>query len=919
MSPKKLFLTLFVLACSCLLTEFAWGNGDDRATLRGRVLSDEQATVAGATVILTDQSQKRSVSVVSDAEGAFSLVGIAPGLYTLRVEAPGFEPLTRRDICFEPSSDLYFKVRLESPGGSASPHSGLNDIDTSPLASRTSLPPSQIRTLPSGHSVWSLIENQDLSATTNRIDVGGLWETQPALFSARGSGTWTQNSFSLNGFDVTDPYWGGTPLFIPDLFSLGFVQMSNADHPAEALSSGGHVSLIPEDGTSEFHGGFSGFYLDKNLTTTNITPALQAEGLRESTTFGGLKEFNFHLSGPLAGPRLEFSTSLTSQNVVRNIADFEAEDRSQLFSGLVNIVYRGPLSSLRFFWTGQSVSNPSAGAGRNIPFVSTTRQKILSNILQAIVESNPQKRHSYRLGLSLAITDLTESFQAGAQGPTRLEIFKNIPSGSAVSADADKRHKLTGLFEGQSCFLGVLHADHVLRYGFHASYADSSSAMTVPGNRYLYFLNGLPVEVVDTNSPISHRESEMEASVFAQDDVSFGGSFSLHFGVNAEWTRGRNSVASVSWFAISPRFGLNVPLFPSRTSFLRVSAARYYFNLPLNYLAYGNPGAPGGSVYAWHDLNGDLSFQPGERGTLLRKEGPLYSEIDPGLKRPYTDEYAISIVHDFGAGWIFTLGGFLRETRNLVETVNIGVLPGDYFSTSFYDEGDDRIPGTADDLTFSLSNQNPATLGRDHFLLSNPDAQSRVSRYRGVDLSLVKRYGSFFTFFISLTAMEAIGTTSPGNTEWENDDGVIGLLYDNPNASVNARGRLRFDRAYTGRIGLSVKAPFGTRLGAVVKYYDGQPFARKIIVQGFNQGPFYIMAHPRGVSRTEFNMTVDVRLEKEFRWDKGAVRFIIDGFNIFNHNLATQENEWTGPDYPRRFATEIQSPRVFRVGVNFEF
>lgn len=108
-------------------------------------------------------------------------------------------------------------------------------------------------------------------------------------------------------------------------------------------------------------------------------------------------------------------------------------------------------------------------------------------------------------------------------------------------------------------------------------------------------------------------------------------------------------------------------------------------------------------------------------------------------------------------------------------------------------------------------------------------------------------------------------------------------------------------------------------MGAVVKYYDGQPFARKIIVQGFNQGPFYIQAHPQGVSRYEFNMTVDVRLEKEFRWDKGAVRLIIDGFNIFNQNLATQENEWTGPEYPRRFATEIQSPRVFRVGINFEF
>ena len=36
--------------------------------------------------------------------------------------------------------------------------------------------------------------------------------------------------------------------------------------------------------------------------------------------------------------------------------------------------------------------------------------------------------------------------------------------------------------------------------------------------------------------------------------------------------------------------------------------------------------------------------------------------------------------------------------------------------------------------------------------------------------------------------MRCVGTTSPGNTEWENDDGVVGTLYDNPNTLINAQG-----------------------------------------------------------------------------------------------------------------------------------
>jgi hypothetical protein len=236
---------------------------------------------------------------------------------------------------------------------------------------------------------------------------------------------------------------------------------------------------------------------------------------------------------------------------------------------------------------------------------------------------------------------------------------------------------------------------------------------------------------------------------------------------------------------------------------------------------------------------------------------------------------------------------------------------------TIHDDGDDRIPGSHDDLTFTVYDQDPATLGRDVLWLSNPGP--RVSRYQGLDLTLVKKTGPDFLFYMALTATHAVATTNPGNTEWENDDGVLGPLFENPNAAINAKGRPRFDRAYTARIGTSFRGPFGTRIGAVAKYYDGQPFTRKIVVEGLNQGLFYIQAHPRGVARTEYNMTVDLRFEKMFTWKKGTLRLFLDAFNVLNRNLATAENERTGPDFPLRYATEIQSPRVVRAGLNFEF
>jgi hypothetical protein len=64
---------------------------------------------------------------------------------------------------------------------------------------------------------------------------------------------------------------------------------------------------------------------------------------------------------------------------------------------------------------------------------------------------------------------------------------------------------------------------------------------------------------------------------------------------------------------------------------------------------------------------------------------------------------------------------------------------------------------------------------------------------------------------------------------------------------------------------------------------------------------------------------VDLRLEKTIALGSARGRVFLDAYNIFNWALATQENEWTGPEFPLRYATEIQSPRVIRLGVRYEF
>ena len=917
-APAFFFVLFFLFSVIALPNE--------SGSVWGYVFDENKTPIPGADVFISSGEDGFSQRLTSGPLGYFRFIGVPGGKHVVTFAKEGYQKCAAKKIHILPSQTVYCEAILYPDGHDKESLSHPVLLDYTQAVFQTYIGESQINELPSAHNAWSLVENQDLSATSSRIDVGGLWGTIPAYFSARGGTTWTQSHYYLNGMDVSDPYYKGMPLVFPDYYALRATRMINAGPPPDVISPGGHFDLITKRGETRFHGRVSIFYIDKVLQSDNISPALESEGLTESHKFNRSIDGNFHLSGPITPGKLSFMTSITRYQVSRDIAEYNGDDRSSVSSGLFGLTFRFPASTLDILWTGQIVSHPTYGAYRKVPEKATADRRDYYNVFQTIWRKNIQNRHFLEAGFAFAQGYFRTDFQPDSESQHGIEIFRKIPDGTAASAMNSTRNLWTLQFQGNSFLSSSRHIQHRLQYGFRLQYATSLSSEEIKNDLHRHFFEDMPLQVVRYETPIDHRESGIHFNLFLQDSVTLSDFLSFYLGVHLSGSRGwipgnssNGKTNHISWLNISPRAGIMVPLIRSKKAALRVSVGRYYSTLPLSYLTYGNPGSSGGLVYDWDDRNQDGWFQEGEEGDLLRRVGPRFGEIDPNLKRPYTDELAMSLETVFGSSWHFSFGLFARETRNLVGSVNTGVPISAYDPVTITDSGDDRIPGNHDDLLFTVYDQKRETLGQDYFLLTNADPENRISRYHGADIALVKHFGKRFTFFLSLTATNAKGSTNPGNKHTENDDGIVGDLYENPNNSINAEGRVVFDRAYTGRIGINYLAPFGIRLGCVVKYYDGQPFARKIIVPDLTQGPFYIQANPRGLSRYEYNRTVDIRLEKIFHLQKGKLRVILDGFNVLNRNLATEENEWTSPEYPLRYATEIQSPRVFRLGLAYEF
>src|SRR6266498_4631762 len=95
--------------------------------------------------------------------------------------------------------------------------------------------------LPTTRRIWSLVENQETSTVTDRLDTGGLETGRRELFGARGV-SWTENEYSLNGFDVTDHYLPGRPLTDTDFDALAAVTVVRSAKPDSYSRS--RVNLI---------------------------------------------------------------------------------------------------------------------------------------------------------------------------------------------------------------------------------------------------------------------------------------------------------------------------------------------------------------------------------------------------------------------------------------------------------------------------------------------------------------------------------------------------------------------------------------------------------------------------------------------------------------------------------------------------
>jgi hypothetical protein len=461
-----------------------------------------------------------------------------------------------------------------------------------------------------------------------------------------------------------------------------------------------------------------------------------------------------------------------------------------------------------------------------------------------------------------------------------------------------------------------------------------------PSDMDLITADGAPAFVVELNTPADSRELVGSFSGYAADHIVVN-SLSFDVGALADFSRGslpaQSSAAGfftaartfsavpdlIAWNSLSPHAGLAWQVPHVHGLVLRGAYFRLYAPLAGRYLDFGNPNSLGGSFYQWTTSDPIAPFEPNQVGPLLLRFGGPYSSISPTLRRPYSNEFDIGADVPFAPRSVARIKLFRRDDKSRLAAIDTGVPASAFTPLSILDPGPDGIPGTFDDQQLTVYAQNPATLGQDRYLLTNPPGLSTLN------LGLLAETGTNWrglTLHASFVAERSYGPTNPGDAFYENDPGVIGALFLDPDTAIHAAGQTFVDRAFVGKAQAGYRLPSawgGIEVATVADYLDGLVFARQLLVTGLPQGPFLVATTPRGTlkngNRSQHVIDWNLRLSRQFVLPAGTLAVSADVLNVTNAAQRLQEDDLSGLSFNLRLPVSIESPRLVRLGLRYEF
>ena len=228
------------------------------SSLEGVVVDPANASVAGASVTLTNPDTKATRAATTDNAGTYRFLQVDPATYNLTVKASGFKTETQTGIVIAAQETHNGGKMILSIGSVSDSISVTAEVAQIQLTSAE-----QSSTIDSADLDDLTLKGRDLfgfmKLVPGVIDNGsqGRDVTSPNQlrgFSIQGNSTLTMN-FTVDGVTDMDTGSNSTLHYEPNMDAIQELKVLTSNYQAEfGRNSGGTITVVTKNGTQEFHG-----------------------------------------------------------------------------------------------------------------------------------------------------------------------------------------------------------------------------------------------------------------------------------------------------------------------------------------------------------------------------------------------------------------------------------------------------------------------------------------------------------------------------------------------------------------------------------------------------------------------------------------------------------------------------------------
>jgi len=866
----------------------------------GRVADEQGGGLPGVTVEARGPALQGSRSVVTDSTGAYRLVLLPPGSYTVTAVLQGFAQVQKTVvvalaktstelITMGPSAKAEILVTGETPV-----------VDTTSTEVGSNFDSRQIKTLPTGRNYTSVV--LVAPGVTNQASNTAGFANTIAIYGSSG----LENSFIIDGSDTSGVEYGAQGKELNFEF-IQEVDVKTGGYQAEyGRSTGGIINVITKSGGNEFHGDVFGYYNANSLQADNRHPDENLYGTNQ-----GFSQYDWGLDagGYLWKDRIWFfgaydrvkgsiDTALSTGPLIGTI--FPSDTIRNLGSGKLTLMLNASNTLVGSFvqdpGTVTGAINDGAHTLNGEPSTFLGRQDVggqdwgarYNGIFgSSWVASAMFASHSERNSVSPAteagqgiqfIDQFNSNFQTGGFGLIQHKEFQRYLYGGSITKYLMQHELKAGLeYETQDATVTK-----------RMSGGQQVNIVQVPGYTgpqiYRHFYWTTPTASLPDDVPTSELDATPKhkmLSAYFQDSWAVFPNLTLNLGVRWDQQKiydslGTEQINLNNDFA--PRIG--VVWDPTKDHLTKVygSFGYFYEQIPMDLVirSYSFERQP--VIYNYDPTSvvpdDTAAGVVGDNNKIL---GGFTEPSDPNIKGQYVREF------------------LLGAEREVMQNIGVGVK---YIYRNYGRTIEDFV--CSDQADYCIGNPGEgimSTLFDLNYVGGYPTPKAQRI-FRGAQLDLTKRFSDNWSLVASYLWSRIDGNYDGGFAPYTQPRGTadpnISASYDYFDFFTNGQdltkitntGRLSNDRTHQIKVYGTYVTPFNLNVGLSSYFRTGTPLTRLGYSAAYDRWEFFLSR--RGADgRVPSDYEMDLHLGYPFQIGPVTINALVDIFQLLNVQRAT--------------------------------